>query len=347
MMDFWRFPNAADPATTPDWVLPFLELDEEWNQGRAQGRSSGSTGAPKSVEFKSEAVTASARATSSHFGLEVTGGRSVTVWSALPAAGIGGRMMWWRSRILGWQLTQSRPSSTPSVPPPPDGLDRYDFAAATPQQAAHLATAGWLDRIRILLLGGGTVPPALEVRLIEAARTTGCRIHHGFGMTETLTHIATRELGEDIYRPVAGVELDQRRDGALVVTDASRGIRSLDTRDAVRPCVEGLQSGFHWLGRLDLAINTGGVKVHPEAMEMTLAGRLAPLLRGRRWFLTGRPHPVTGEQVTLIIEGPPDTALGKACLTAAREDCNDTERPRAVEWRERFEETGTGKVRRH
>ena len=54
-----------------------------------------------------------------------------------------------------------------------------------------------LSRFAILLLGGAPLSPGLEAALQEAAGRSDCRIFHGFGMTETLTHIATRPLGTE------------------------------------------------------------------------------------------------------------------------------------------------------
>ena len=346
MSGSWRFHPAAEAAEAPDWAEAFLEIDRLWTAGQAVGRTSGSTGMPADIDFTPDAVRASAHATARHFGLAEQEAGSVCVWSGLPTAGVGGRMMWWRCRILGWHLTQSRPSSAPDLPPPPDGKDRYALAVATPQQAHHLAETGALAHVALLLLGGAPVSAALESRLLAAAQTSGCHIHHGFGMTETLTHIATRPLGTSTYRPLPGVVLDVGPDGGLIVTDPQRGVHRLQTRDAVRAAAEGIASGFEWLGRLDHVINTGGVKVHPEHTEARLAASLGECLDDRRWYLAGRAHAVTGQQVTLVVEGMPDDALEVACLQRAAEVCSGPERPRSVEWQLQFEETDSGKVLR-
>ena len=344
MTDSWRFPGPM--ADAPEWVQPFLALDAEWTEGRARGYTSGSTGEPKAIDFDPEAVIASARATAAHFGLEGSD-RTLQAWSALPAAGIGGRMMWWRARILGWQLTQRRPIACPVVPERLDG-DRFDFAVATPQQAEALARNRGLGAFRILLLGGGPVPPSLEDRLMDAGDAVGCELHHGFGMTETLTHVATRRLGTALYRALPGVEWTVGPDGGLVVEAPERGVHALHTRDAVEPGMEAASGlpGFRWLGRLDDVINTGGLKVHPADLERRIAPLVLPLMGKRRWYLAGRPHAITGQQVTLILEGEEDPTLGLSLLEQLAEGHPQPDRPRAVEWRERFEETATGKVRR-
>ena len=56
--------------------------------------------------------------------------------------------------------------------------------------------------------------------------------------------------------------------------------------------------------------------------------------------------PSQTQQVTLVVEGEEDSALGLTLLEQLAEGHPYPDRPRAVEWRERFEETATGKVRR-
>ena len=347
MIEHWRIPAEKPEVAPPDWVIPFLELDREWQAGKAQGQTSGSTGTPQQLDFTPSAVRSSARATAQHFGLASAAGAGVATWSALPAAGIGGRMMWWRARILNWQLTQSRPAAAPVVPPLP-ASDRYDFAVATPQQAAHLFGTDALRHFRILLLGGGPIPRGLETELVEAGKAANCAIHVGFGMTETLTHIATRRLGQDAYRPLPGVEWKQGESGAMILDIPSRGIIGLQTKDIAEPAKDGAKGplGFRWLGRLDDVINTGGLKVHPAPLEEQLASLIVPRVDGRRWYLAGRPHPQTGQQVTLVIEGAADAALGSALLNQLAVAHPQPDRPRAIEWMSTFEETATGKIRR-
>ena len=256
-------------------------------------------------------------------------------------------MMVWRTRILGWTLTQDRPASAPTATPAAEG-QRFDFAVATPQQAAHLARSGQLVAFQLLLLGGGPVSPALEAELLEAGHAQDCALHIGFGMTETLTHIATRPLGDDVFLPLPGVTWSCGPDGALRLDAPDRGVDNLLTRDAVEPRRDVLsgQDGFVWLGRLDDVINTGGLKVHPDRLERTLEPIVAPLIGARRWYLTGRPDPVTGMRVTLVIEGETEPTLTARLLDALAKGHPHADRPREVEWQPKLEETATGKVRR-
>ena len=246
MNSSWRFApgqgehSAASLGNAPDWVAPFLELDQRFQSGQAQALSSGSTGPPKELTFDVNWIRASALATESHFGLQLKPRSApLLAWSPLPMAGVGGRMMWWRTRILGWDLTQNQPSSSPVVPAPPQGQERYDFAVATPQQAQALLQNGSLSRLSILLIGGAPIPASLEARLLQGANQFGCAIHHGFGMTETLTHVATRPLGESNYRALDGVEFKISAQGALEIHSPCKGGASPDHTRCRHPSKRG------------------------------------------------------------------------------------------------------------
>lgn len=330
-------PDAS--GRTEPWMTDFDGVVSEWHAGQPTGRTSGSTGEPTFHRFEPEAVRASAAATARHFGLE---GR-VSTWSALPASGTGGRMAVWRALARGWDLTVSQPSAHPAVPVRHGG-GRFDFAVATPMQARHLAASNQLLRFHQLLLGGAPVDPELEAVLVEAGGRAGCRIHHGFGMTETLTHVAVRPLGSDCFRPLTGVDLAIGPQGALIVHAPERGVFQLMTRDAASWADASRSRDFRWLGRLDDVLNSGGLKVHPHRLEQDIRAGLEPALGGRRWYVAGRPDAALGQSITLVIEGHRDALIEEKALAFCRG--LGTIRPRAIEFMTVFEETATGKVRR-
>ena len=55
---------------------------------------------------------------------------------------------------------------------------------------------------------------------------------------------------------------------------------------------------FVWKGRADHVINRGGVKLHPELIELQLAPALS-----QRFFIGRRGADQVGEEPVLIIEG--------------------------------------------
>ena len=55
-------------------------------------------------------------------------------------------------------------------------------------------------------------------------------------------------------------------------------------------------NSFEILGRTDNVINSGGLKILPEQLEV----RLAPLLLPLPFYLTWRPHARLGQQLVLV-----------------------------------------------
>jgi len=340
----WRIASGklVPPSQPEPWMEVFDQVAQEWMANQPTSPTSGSTGPPVLHRFAPDDVRASALATARHFNLV---GPRIATWSALPTSGTGGRMAVWRALALGWDLTVSPPSAHPSLPTVVEsGDERFDFGVATPMQARHLLETNQLSRFRQLLLGGAPLHPGLERDLAEEGHRTGCRIQMGFGMTETLTHVATRSLGEAAYRPLPGVVISIDTDQSIVIDAPERGVKRFRTRDAGKWTSTSDPVGFHWLGRLDDVLNSGGIKVHPHEIERRIAPEIEAHIGSRRWYISGRKDEVMGDRITLIVEGEADAALTRNLLA----DCADLGniRPRSVEFISCFEQTETGKVRR-
>ena len=227
-----------------------------WNSGASSWtlHSSGSTGAPKELLLQRVHIEASAWATIAAFGLS-EGQRSPLLLAASTA---GGFMMVVRALIAGLRLdvlpVERRPATRPEL--------CYDFVTLVPEQAAALAADPSFNPkdYQCTLLGGADVRPELETLLARWPRP----VYHGFGMTETLTHVALRQIGKGrTYRGLPGVLFTQKGE-ALVVDDPSRGVRNLVTTDAAKVLSH---REFEWLGRLDGAVVSAGKKIFPETVE--------------------------------------------------------------------------------
>ena len=216
--------------------------------------TSGSTGSPKELVLQRAHILASAQATIAAFDLR-EGQRSPLLLAATTA---GGFMMVVRALVAGLRLdvlpVERRPATRAGV--------RYDFVALVPEQAAALAADPSFNPkdYRCTLLGGADVRPELETALAGWPRP----VFHGYGMTETLSHVALRRIGAGrTYRGLPGVLFAQKGE-ALVVDDPSRGVRGLVTTDAAKVLST---NEFEWLGRLDGAVVSGGKKIFPEVVE--------------------------------------------------------------------------------
>lgn len=282
-------------------------------------RTSGSTGKPKEIEIPKAAMRASARKTGEALGL---GAGTRALW-VLPPKFIGGCMMLVRAEVLGWHLIHQPPSSQLQVP-----AGGVDFCACTPMQ---LIASGGLPGVGTLLLGGSAPPDHLPLEGIDRAFAS-------YGMTETVSHIALRRLKpspEPHYTCVPGVKVRTTSEDCLVIEAPHLQETPIVTRDVVALLSD---QTFLPLGRADHVINSGGLKIHPATVERALE----PIIN-TPFVVTGRPHPVLGEEVVIVAAPRPDQeVLAAQWLAAARAVLPKHHAPRGVVWRN-LARTETGK----
>jgi len=333
---------TANEATALDFCRRWLAGDEQFLL-----HTSGSTGEPKPVYLLRSQMEGSARATAAAVGLQ-PGMRSLC---CLPTRYIAGAMMLVRGLVIPLVTNLAEPAANPLLAQDPAG--RFDFAAFTPLQMQAIldgpaSCRPLLAGATAILLGGGPLSPALELRL----RGFPAPLYHTYGMTETVSHVALRRINGDRpaerFTPLPGVRLRQDNRGCLTIAAPMTNDEEVVTNDRVELGSDGT---FLWLGRADFVINSGGVKVQGERVEQAVGWVAAeqPLLLApsRRFFVMGAPDPRLGETVTLILEGAPLNKKEEAALLALlRERLDRFAAPRAVHYVARFAETPTGKVDR-
>ena len=275
--------SAAYARETTDFLYRCLDA------GRTiRCHTSGSTGVPKTMEIEKSRMVASARMTCRRFGLGV----DTRALLCLPIAYIAGRMMLVRALTAGWDLRAVVPSSRPLE----QVEGRFDFAALVPLQLYESVEA--LSRIRKVLVGGGAVSEAFLGRLAEC-RLPETAIYQSYAMTETVTHVAVRELypsGEKAYTALDGVCFSLSGEGCLVIDAPAVAGERVMTRDRA---VLLDQRHFLWRGRADTVINSGGIKIFPEDTEEVLAG----MLPAGKFLVGGVPDERLGERQVLFVEG--------------------------------------------
>ncbi|MGQ3089173.1 AMP-binding protein, partial [Flavobacterium sp.] len=241
-------------------------------------QTSGTTGAPKRIRVDKQAMVNSAIATGEFFGLR----SGIKVLHCLPTQYVAGKMMLVRAFILGWDMDLVAPGSNP--------LERneteYDFAAMVPLQAEH--SLGKLHMVKKLILGGAKVSQALSEKL--SALST--EIYETYGMTETITHIAAKRVGEEAFTVLPNVNISKDERNCLVIDPYKICDEPVVTNDVVDIVDE---SHFIWLGRHDNVINSGGVKLFPEQIEEKLSGKI-----DRRFYVKGIADEVLGEKLVLV-----------------------------------------------
>ena len=329
----------------------------DWRSGQQTFtlHTSGSTGTPKPIQLTRTQMEASAWLTGQTFGLQA--GDSALV--CLNTGYVAGVMMLVRGEVLGLDLTLVEPSANPLGRFDP-ATTRFDFAAFVPLQLqtmlADLNAAGMpvalpiLNGMKAILVGGAATTPALE----EAIQVIKAPVFSTYGMTETVSHIAIRRLNgpnrNELFQVLPGVEVGTDERNCLHITAAATNFERIQTNDVVELIGTDSESApvcFRLLGRADSIINTGGVKVQPEAVERTIQATLAQTNLLPRLFIAGLPDERLGQRIVLFLENTVLTSdQWEAIQQAVRTELGTYAVPKA--WRDvpAFAETATGKIDR-
>ena len=260
-------------------------------------QTSGSTGTPKSITHSRNHVIASALDTNKFFNIT----SNSTVLQAIPVQFIAGKLMLVRAIVAGSKVIAVQPNLE-KVP-----NEKIDFGPLTPHQLSILVNKeDSLENFRTILLGGAPIPSPLLSKLPETTI-----IYEGFGMTETLTHIAIRKISgahpEAQFTTLDSITLHVDSSSRLIIDAPSRGVHKLLTDDVVTLDSPNI---FSWNGRYSNVINSGGIKIHPESLERRITDLLSNELSATPDFaIYGMAHPDLGEQCCLLIDLPESSEI--------------------------------------
>lgn len=302
----------------------------EWldNTNSIVTSTSGSTGVPKEIVLDKSKMKASAKATGLFFDFKA--GEKILL--CLSPDSIGGKMLIVRAIIYDMELVVVELSRNPL-----SFIDfKIDFVAMVPMQIQTILkeNQGKLNLIKNLMIGGATVSDSLKQDL----KSFDCNAFESFGMTETMSHIAIKRLNtSDVFEALDGIHFSTS-DNQLTIHAPSLGLEKLITTDVVELIDK---HTFKWKGRADFAINSGGIKFHPEAIEKKLSQFISP-----RFFITGQQDQLLGEKIILIVEGNEALLDLSKLKNGMQQVLNNYEIPKNIYFREKFEETSSGKINR-
>jgi O-succinylbenzoic acid--CoA ligase len=249
---------------------------------------------------------------------------ATTALCCLPVKYIAGKMMLVRAMVLGWDLDIVAPSSKPAA----KINKKYDFVAMVPLQVEN--SLDHLYRFKILLIGGAKVSPILTQKLTNLK----CHAFESYSMTETVTHVALRKIGEKTFKllPRVSIAIDERN--CLVINAPLLNPDVLVTNDIVELISD---YEFIWKGRIDNVINSGGIKLYPEQIEEKLLDKI-----DARFFIAGIPDEKLGDKIALFIEGD-----SYELAVSVFESLSKFEKPKEVFFIPSFLVTETGKIKRN
>jgi O-succinylbenzoic acid--CoA ligase len=329
--------------TSSEEIKDALSFISDWLGGRESfdQKTSGSTGSPKNIQISRSLMETSARQTLNYLGLK----RGGTAMLCISTKYIGGKMVLVRALVNKMNIILSEPSSNP--------MDNYDIkgqeislCSMVPLQVQTVLKKegqGAFQNISTILIGGATIRTLLEKDLSEIQST---RFFHTYGMTETVSHIALREIGKapvNTYTVLPGNAIQLSPDQTLEVNGPVTDNRWITTNDIIEQISD---SQFLYLGRLDNVINSGGIKVNPERLESKLSETLQSL--GYNEFIRSSAQDSSlGEIIILLIEGEA-TSSEKTILKSIADyaGLEQHTKPRRVYFIPSFVRTENGKIRR-
>ena len=297
-----------------DFILDWFD-----NKSYVELNTSGTTGTPKIVRIEKQAMVNSAIATGNFFDLQ-PGNKAL---HCLPCKYVAGKMMFVRGLILGLDMDLVEPSSHPLV----KNDVKYDFVAMLPMQVQN--SIGKLKNVKKLIIGGSKI----NNLLVKELSTLKTQVFETYGMTETLTHIAAKNIKEEAFSLLPNINIAQDERNCLVIDAPGIATESVVTNDLIKLVGD---RQFVLIGRIDNVINSGGIKLIPEQIE----DKLTPKINAR-FFVAGMQDHVLGEKLVLVIEGEKQN-LDQSIF----DDLDKYEKPKEVFYVSKFAETDNGKVKR-
>lgn len=282
-------------------------------------KTSGSTGKPKQIVLQKDAMIASAKATVNFFNLQ----SKSSALLCLSADYIAGKMMLVRALTFGLQLDTIEPSSNPLK----ETNKYFDFVAMVPMQINESLEK--LNQIKTLIIGGAKV----DFQLSEEILKTNCNAYETYGMTETISHIAVKKIGEKSFFILPNIIISTDERNCLVIEAKELSEGKIITNDIVELISN---KEFIFKGRFDHVINSGGVKLFPEEIEEKLAKHIY-----NRFFISSLPDEKFGEKVILVIEGE-KFQIDKSIFS----ELSKYEIPKEILFVSQFVETDTNKINR-
>lgn len=269
-------------------------------------------------------MLASALATNRFFGITACS----TLHLPLSPDYIAGKMQIVRALAAGCHLTIEHPTSSPLA----TGVIRsLDMIPIVPTQIDGLLRSPFLPYIKNVIVGGAPLSPDMETTLLNA----GVNAYATYGMTETCSHVALRSIGARVYVALPGFTFSTDTRGCLVIDTTTMSFGHLVTNDMVKLSSE---KEFEWLGRYDNVINSGGVKIHPEAVEQALLPLLPP---GAKAYVTSRLSDRWGQEAVIVTDS---TELTPSVIERMKETLPPYHAPHDIIYVEEIPLTSSGKI---
>lgn len=242
----------------------------------------------------------------------------------LPLDKVGGIMLAFRAFLAQAYIIPIEPQRKPLAALEEEVLS---FISLVPNQVAA-EQAHW-HKAETMLIGGGPIHSDLEKKLVQFDKSN---FWHSYASTETISHVALRAIGSDVYKGLDGVRFSQHKDNCLQIDAPSLGLKSIKTKDIVDLIDE---HQFKWKGRVDNVVLSGGLKIYPEDLESIFSLPVP-------FFFAGADDSELGQRLIIAIRAQDF----QDSLREMIRSLNGANRPKAILILEDFIYTSTGKIRR-
>ncbi|MNK45763.1 Long-chain-fatty-acid--CoA ligase FadD13 [compost metagenome] len=323
--------NQVTPSN--EFETKVLDFVKEWfsESKTVKIQSSGSTGIPKIFEVEKSKMLNSAEMTCNF--LDLKEGNVALI--CLPIEYISGKMMVVRSILRKLKLKITEPSTNPLQ----NINQEIDFCAMTPLQVEN--SLDKLHLIKNLIIGGASVSETLKNKIAQSLKPSDSptRIFETYGMSETLSHIALRQIfpnQEDWFTIFEGVEISLDERDCLKIFAPKLNSEVLQTNDLVEINND---NQFKFLGRLDNVINSAGAKIFPEELEKLVKQNIP-----NEVVFLGIEDEKLGQKLILIIEGESDENIKSKIQNL--EFQKSFHKPKDIIFVEQIPRTPNGKVNR-
>lgn len=327
------FTNPKNLTPNTEFEKKVSNFIQDWfdESATVKVQTSGSTGTPKVFEIEKERMRHSANKTCDILGLE----EGDTSLLCLPVDYISGKMMVVRAIERKLKLIVKTPSTNPIE----DLREEIMFCAMSPLQVENS-----LDQIHLinkLIIGGAAVSESLKNKISQILKysNTQSQIFETYGMSETLSHIALKQIYpvvEEHFHTLNEVEISLDERGCLQIFAPKLNAELLITNDLVE--IKNSKE-FKFLGRIDNVINSGGLKIYPEQLE-NLVKREIP----NEVAFLGIPDEKFGQKLVLVIEGVESVNINNQLASINYPSKNH--QPKEIIFIEKFPRIPNGKVNR-
>jgi O-succinylbenzoic acid--CoA ligase len=331
------------PLAESDFQREVYDFCQKWNAGQSEFTfsTSGSTGVPKSLVISREKMIYSANLTANWLNLKAND----VALLCLPIQYIAGAMVLVRALVLDLKVILIDPKADLIESLKKKSI-AVDLASFLPNQWMKLmADVPLLNKCffqcKGVLLGGGP----LDIVLEKMTYACDFPVFHTYGMTETVSHIAFREISpnseEPNYHVLPNIFIQKNDQGCLRIKSFLTDNKWIETNDLVNLINE---ESFQILGRTDFVINSAGFKIFPQKVENLCQDFFHSLDLDVQLFVFGIHDKIYGQKAILISNNAQANDHFDALLEFLLTKLDRKELPKSILFIPTFQLTPNGKI---